>query len=57
MTEESKYLQENLYKGKCSECGTWSTALVKGDGRCIDCIEDEEFYNYQLKLKQNEIKD
>jgi len=56
MTEESKYIQENLYKGKCAVCGTWSTALVKDDGRCIACIEDEEFYEYQRKLINNEIR-
>ena len=54
---EIEYEYENLYKGKCAVCGTWSTALVKDDGRCIACIEDEKFYEQQRKIKNNEIRD
>ena len=54
---DEKQNENNLYRGKCTACGTWSTALVKDDGRCIACIEDDKFYEQQRKIKNNEIRD
>ena len=34
-----------LTYGVCMECGEYSAEIVIGDGRCIDCIDAERFYN------------
>jgi hypothetical protein len=57
MIVEVTYQSSDLYRGKCSNCGEWTTTLVKGEGRCIDCIEDERFFDETMKIKQNEIRD
>jgi len=57
MIIETTYSREELYKGKCSSCGEWSTTLLKGDSRCIDCIEADKFYEETMKIKDNEIRD
>ena len=44
MKKETEYDIGELRKGKCHSCGErgW---LADDGNRCVDCIEDEKFYN------------
>ena len=44
MITETVYTPDELEHGVCSSCGEESDEILKGDGRCIDCIEADEFY-------------
>ena len=47
--EERTYKLHELKKGKCTSCGEKSNEIVIGDGRCVDCIEAERFYEETMK--------
>ncbi len=49
MIEETIYDPSELTHGKCKCCGEESDEILKGDGRCIDCIEEEKFYNMTMQ--------
>lgn len=49
MIEETTYSRFDLTKGICDCCGEESNEILRGDGRCIDCIEEEKFYNHTMK--------
>jgi hypothetical protein len=49
MTEETIYSERDLETGKCTCCNEQSDEILIGDGRCIDCIEDEKFYEESMK--------
>lgn len=49
MTTETNYDFSDLEEGKCTCCSEISTEILIGDGRCIDCIEDEKFFNETMK--------
>ncbi len=42
--------KENLFKGKCPACGDWTNNLVEGDGRCLDCVNEEKHDNFLEEL-------
>lgn len=44
MIEETIYLPCELEHGECRQCGEESDEILKGDGRCVDCIEADKFY-------------
>lgn len=44
MKHETVYLPSELEHGVCSVCGHESDEILIGDGRCVDCIESEKFY-------------
>lgn len=44
MITTTTYNQGDLQPGKCSCCNE-ELPIVRGDGRCPDCIEDEKFFN------------
>jgi len=44
MKEEITYSPQDLKKGKCTSCGEKSKEILIGDGRCIDCIEEQKFF-------------
>lgn len=50
MIEEIIYLRSDLVTGCCSCCGEVSEEILKGDGRCIDCIETDRFYKITMGL-------
>lgn len=43
MITETTYYQDDLQHGVCSCCDEESDEILKGDGRCVDCIEEERF--------------
>ena len=55
MMVETIYNPGDLERGTCSCCGEVSNELLIGDGRCIDCIESDKFY--EKTMNYNELKD
>lgn len=49
MIEEITYHPCELTWGFCTSCGEESDEILIGDGRCVDCIELERFYNETMK--------
>jgi hypothetical protein len=49
MKTETTYSQFGLKKGKCKCCGEKSNEILIGDGRCIDCIEEEKFIEETMR--------
>lgn len=49
MTNETTYSERDLETGKCTSCSEQSNEILIGDGRCVDCIEDEKFYEETMK--------
>lgn len=49
MKTETIYTPEELEWGICSCCGDETDEILIGDGRCIDCIEDEKFYDETMR--------
>lgn len=48
MITETTYFPDELEHGKCKCCNEVSDEIVKSDGRCIDCIEEEKFYEQTM---------
>lgn len=48
MIEETIYDISELTHGVCESCGEESDEILKGDGRCVDCIEEERFYRMTM---------
>ena len=44
MSKKTKktYKKSDLTTGVCWRCGDYSDKIVKGDGRCIYCFEEDE---------------
>lgn len=42
---ETTYLKSELGTGKCKSCDELSDEILIGDGRCVDCIEEQKFFN------------
>ena len=49
MKRTTTYEWHELEEGKCTSCDEKSDEIVEWDGRCIDCIEEEKFYNETMK--------
>ena len=49
MKVSKNYSQFDLKTGKCTCCGEKSKEILIDDGRCIDCIEAENFYEETMK--------
>lgn len=49
MITEKTYSEHDLEEGKCTSCGEQSSEILIGDGRCVDCIEAEAFYDETMK--------
>lgn len=43
------YHCNELSTGICSSCGEHSHEILIGDGRCIDCIEADRFYEETMQ--------
>ena len=48
MIEERTYYPEDLHHGVCIHCEMESDEIT-ADGRCIDCVEDELFFEQTMK--------
>ena len=49
MVTETTYEAWELTYGRCKCCSEMSDEIVIGDGRCVDCIEMERFYEESMK--------
>ncbi len=49
MKSETTYGPSELKKDRCKSCGEKSNEIVIGDGRCVECIEEEKFFNETMK--------
>jgi hypothetical protein len=49
MKTETTYSQIELEHGVCTCCNEESDEILIGDGRCVDCIEEEKFFNETMK--------
>ena len=49
MIEETTYHKYDLTHGICDCCEEESDEILIGDGRCIDCIEEEKFIKHTMK--------
>ena len=51
MIEERIYDPSELKRGRCRNCGEMSNEILIGDGRCVDCIEEERFIEETMKME------
>lgn len=49
MIKTRTYQNHELTNGVCSSCGEQSHEILIGDGRCIDCIESDRFYEETMQ--------
>lgn len=48
-TTQTTYHPSDLEEGKCTSCDEQSDEIVEWDGRCVDCIEEEKFFELTMK--------
>lgn len=53
MKIETTYYASDLESGECISCGEDSLEILKQDGRCIDCIEEEKLFERSMKECKN----
>ena len=56
MKEIRIYKSNDLTYGTCESCGETSNEISIDDGRCVDCIEEERFYNITMNSQDNNLK-
>lgn len=49
MITETTYSHLDIEKGKCKSCGEKSNEILIDDGRCVDYIESDKFYEETMK--------
>ncbi len=49
MIKTRTYQNHELTNGVCSSCGKHSHEILIGDGRCIDCIKADRFYEETMQ--------
>ena len=49
MKIETIYSPHELRRGKCPSCGDKSSEILIEDGRCLDCIEADKFFEETMK--------
>jgi len=49
MITETTYKTTDLSTGICHSCGEESNEILLKDGRCVDCIEAEKFFNETME--------
>lgn len=49
MITETVYDQSELEEGICTSCSEKSSEILIGDGRCVDCIEEQAFFEATMK--------
>ena len=52
MIIEHTYDSKDLTTGKCCSCGEQSNEILKENGKCLDCIESEFFYELTMSGKE-----
>lgn len=49
MITETIYTEEDLESGECTSCGEDNDEILIDDGRCIECVEADNFYEETMK--------
>ncbi len=49
MIIERTYSDYELQEGTCTSCDEVSDEILIDDGRCIDCIEEQAFFEETMK--------
>ncbi len=49
MIIETTYNEFELKSGKCTSCDEKTKEILIEDGRCVDCIEADKFYEETMK--------
>lgn len=49
MITETTYGPNDLEKGKCTSCNMMSNEIVIGEDMCVDCIEEQRFFDETMK--------
>ncbi len=49
MKTETTYFNSELEEGICPSCGDLTDEILIEDGRCVDCIQEEQFYDETMK--------
>ena len=49
MKTETTYNQSDLESGTCSSCNEETNEILIGDGRCVECIETEKFFDATME--------
>ena len=57
MIIETTYSIDDLCHGICKRCGEESHEIDTRTGWCIDCIEEERFYQESMKMANRSFKD
>jgi hypothetical protein len=56
MIIETTYNQYDLIYGCCVHCGKESSEIDPTTGWCIDCIEEERFYQESMRMAEKSFK-
>ena len=56
MEFETIYNSDDLIYGVCERCGEESHEIDPDTGWCIDCIEEERFYQESMKFANKSFK-
>lgn len=54
MIEETIYGPYDTEYGECTSCGELTDEILKGDGRCLDCIEADKFYQMTMATQNGD---
>lgn len=49
MIKTRTYHTNELTEGVCKSCGQYNQEILVGDGRCLDCIEADLFYEETMR--------
>ena len=49
MITETTYSKGDLKNGVCTCCDEQSSQILIYDGRCIDCVEEQKFFDETMK--------
>lgn len=49
MNIETNYSESDLERGKCTSCNKTSNEILIDDTRCVDCIEEQKFFDETMK--------
>ena len=51
MIIETTYSESDFEEGKCSHCGDECETIVKEIGKCVDCVEEEKFFERTMEIE------
>jgi hypothetical protein len=54
MIQTTTFHSNDLRSGSCKSCGEYSDEIVKGDGRCVDCVFDQQFFDSTMKDEEDD---